>query len=78
MLRRLLTVLIAIAVAGAAAWALWPRPVAVEEEGKSRIREVFTVSAPNSGQMLRVNLHAGDEVEKGERGDHWTGPARPQ
>ncbi len=80
MLRRLLTVLIAIAVAGAAAWALWPRPVAVEtaavarqaievaveEEGKSRIREVFTVSAPSSGQMLRVNLHAGDEVVKGE------------
>jgi HlyD family secretion protein len=79
MLRRLITLLIVVAVAGAAAWAMWPRPVAVEtaiigrhdivltveEEGKSRIREVFTVSAPSAGQMLRVNLHAGDEVVKG-------------
>lgn len=80
MLRRLTILLIAVAVAGAAAWALWPRPVevetatvarqtieiAVEEEGKSRIRDVFTISAPSSGQMLRVNLHAGDAVVKGE------------
>jgi HlyD family secretion protein len=79
MLRRLITLLIVICVAGAAAWAMWPRPVAVEtatigrhnivltveEEGKSRIREIFTVSAPSAGQMLRVNLHAGDEVVKG-------------
>ena len=26
---------------------------------------MFTVSAPIAGQMLRVNLHAGDEVVKG-------------
>jgi HlyD family secretion protein len=80
MLRRLIAALIAMAVAGAVIWALWPRAVevetaviakrdivvTVEEEGKSRIREVFTVSAPRSGQMLRVNLHAGDEVVKDE------------
>lgn len=74
--RRLISVLIVMAVLGALAWALWPKPVAVEtaviarrdiavfieDEGKSRIRDVFTVSAPISGQMLRVNLHAGDEV----------------
>ena len=38
----------------------------VEEEGKSRIRDVFTVSAPITGQMMRVNLHAGDAVVKGK------------
>jgi len=80
MLRRLFTILILLAVAAALAWAFWPRPipvetaeigrhdirVTVEEEGKSRIREVFTVSSPISGQVLRTNLHAGDEVVKDE------------
>lgn len=80
MLRRLFTILILLAVLAALAWAFWPRPipvetaeigrhdirVTVEEEGKSRIREVFTVSSPISGQVLRTNLHAGDEVVKDE------------
>lgn len=75
-MRRLFTILILLAVAAALAWAFWPRPipvetaeigrqdirVTVEEEGKSRIREVFTVSSPISGQVLRIGLHAGDEV----------------
>lgn len=60
------------------AWALWPKPVGadlttvvrgpmvvqVEEEGKTRIRDVFVVSAPQSGTMLRSPLLAGDLVEK--------------
>lgn len=76
MLRRILTVVIAAAVIAALAWALWPQPVAVEvaaigrqtitvhvtEEGKSQIREVYQVSAPIAGEVLRLNLHAGDEV----------------
>jgi HlyD family secretion protein len=80
MLRRLITILVVIAAAGTLAWVLWPQPIAVEteaiklrtievvveEEGKSRIRDVFTVSAPITGQMLRVNLHAGDAVTKDE------------
>lgn len=80
MLRRLITILVLIAAAAAVAWALWPQPVAVEttqiarqdiaitieEEAKSRIRAVFTVSAPIAGQMLRVNLNAGDAVIKDE------------
>ncbi len=66
-----------LAALAAAAWALWPRPVAVEtailarqtlkvvveDEGKSRIRDVFTVSAPIPGQMMRVDLMSGDAVE---------------
>ena len=56
MLRRLFTILILMAVLAALAWAFWPRPLpvetagigrqdirlTVEEEGKSRIREIFT------------------------------------
>ncbi len=76
MLRRLFQIVIMIAVIAAAAWALWPRPVpvetavvgsrdieiTVEEDGKSRIRDVFSVSAPISGQMMRLNLLPGDAV----------------
>ncbi len=36
--------------------------IAVEEEGKTRIREVFTVSSPLTGRMARINLHPGDPV----------------
>ena len=80
MLRRLITLAILLAVAAGLAWAFWPRPlavetatialrdirVAIEEEGKSRIREVFIVSAPITGQVLRTNLHPGDDVLKDE------------
>lgn len=80
MARRLITLAVLLAAAAALAWSFWPRPVAVEtavvarrdltvtveEEGKARIREVFTVSAPISGQALRSSLHAGDEVVKDE------------
>lgn len=80
MARRLITLAILLTAAAALAWSFWSRPVAVEtavvarrditvtveEEGKARIREVFTVSAPISGQTLRTSLHAGDEVVKDE------------
>lgn len=76
MLRRIVTGLVVLAVVAALAWALWPKPVPVEvatigrqtiavhveEEGKSRIREIYQVSAPIAGELLRLNLHAGDEV----------------
>lgn len=80
MVRRLITLAALLGVLAALAWSFWPRavPVAiatvarrditvtVEEEGKARIREVFTVSAPISGQTMRIGLHAGDEVVKDE------------
>jgi len=80
MLRRIVTFVIAMLILGALAWALWPRPLAVEtvaigkrditvtveEEGKARIREVYTVSSPIAGQTLRIDRHAGDAVAKGE------------
>lgn len=80
MLRRLIWAVLALAVVAGLAWALWPRPievevaiigpqdiaVEVEETGRTRIRDVFTVSAPIAGSMARLNLHAGDEVVAGE------------
>ena len=80
MLGRIVTAVIVIVLVAGTAWALWPRPVsveiaaverrdveiAIEEEGKSRIREVFTVSAPVAGQLERLQLHAGDIVAGGE------------
>lgn len=79
-MRRLIYVALLLVLVAGFAWALWPRPVGVEtavisrqdiavhveEEGKSRIREIFTVSAPIAGRMSRVDLHAGDAVIQGE------------
>ena len=72
--------IVVLVVTAGLVWAFWPKPVlvdtseiakqtiqiAVEEEGKSRVREVYTISAPITGQMLRLNLHAGDSVEEGQ------------
>ncbi len=71
-------VLTAVAAGGAAAlaWAFWPQPVpadiavigpgtlevTVDEEGISRIRDVYTVSAPIIGKVLRSPLEVGDKV----------------
>lgn len=43
-----------------------PLTVFVVEEGKTRIRNRYTVAAPVSGQMRRVALKAGDEVKANE------------
>lgn len=43
-----------------------PLTVYVQEEGKTRIRNRYIVSAPVSGNMRRVNLKPGDEVKAGE------------
>ncbi|HET9762403.1 MAG TPA: efflux transporter periplasmic adaptor subunit, partial [Casimicrobiaceae bacterium] len=68
-----------LAALGAIAWAFAPRPVDVEtaavtrgpfsktidEDGKTRVRERYVVSAPLAGQLLRVELKPGDAVEAG-------------
>ena len=67
------------AALGALIWAFMPRPVTVEtavvsrggfvktvdEDGKTRARERYVVSAPIPGRLLRVALKAGAPVEKG-------------
>ena len=59
------------------AFALWPRSVpvdiatlsegpmmvTVEDDGVTRIREVYVLSAPIAGRMLRIEVHAGDFIE---------------
>ena len=72
-------------IAGGLAWFAWPRPVLVDlatvakgpievtadDDGKTRVRHVYTVSAPIAGKVLRIShplgeqgpsLHVGDEV----------------
>ncbi|MDE2383818.1 MAG: efflux RND transporter periplasmic adaptor subunit [Alphaproteobacteria bacterium] len=75
-MRWLLAFVVAGALVAGLAWALWPKPVPVEavaigrhdvditidDEGKSRVRDVFAVSAPIAGALARINLHAGDAV----------------
>ncbi len=40
--------------------------VSIDEEGESRVRDLFVVTAPISGYLDRVNIEAGDLVNKGE------------
>lgn len=70
----------ALIVVGALAFAFSPRPVAVEvaravrgplrvtvdEDGRTRIKERYVVSAPLGGQLRRIELRAGDGVVAGE------------
>lgn len=77
--RILLSVLLLLA-ALAIVWAFLPRPVAVdtatasrgalrvtvEEEGKTRLRDRFVVSAPVTGYARRVGLEVGDPVARGQ------------
>ena len=70
----------ALLAAAAIAWSLWPRPVLVDtarvirapmtveiqDEGRTRIRDVYAVAAPVSGRLLRVDLEPGDAVMAGQ------------
>ena len=69
-----------VVVGGLVTMALWPQRIEVEaapvvrgpmevtidEEGETRVRERFTVSAPVSGRLLRVDLESGDTVVAGK------------
>ena len=43
-----------------------PLEVTVEDEGETRVRERFVVSAPVAGRVLRIELEPGDPVRRGE------------
>ena len=77
-------------VAALAIWALQPRPVVVEmgvvtrgafeqvvaDDGRTRVRDRYVVSAPLSGRVERITLRAGDRVEQGAV-VAWLTPAAP-
>lgn len=83
--KRIIGVALVAAILGGLAWFAWPRPVLVDlatvakgpievtadDDGKTRVRHVYTVSAPIAGKVLRIShplgeqgpsLHVGDEV----------------
>jgi HlyD family secretion protein len=70
-------IVLGVVLVAALAFALWPRAIAVdvttvgegpmavtiEDDGITRVREVYILSAPIAGKMLRVESHAGDLIE---------------
>jgi len=74
--QRIVAALVGLAVLMLLAWAVWPKPVpvdiaaiatgplevTVEDEGITRIREIYTVSAPIGGKMQRAPREVGDDV----------------
>ncbi len=79
-LRRAGPAAVALLVLAGIAWGLRPRPlevdlagvtrgpmrVTVDEEGKTRIRERYVVSAPLAGSLMRIQLKAGSPVIAGQ------------
>ena len=43
-----------------------PLQITIEEEGRTRLKDRFTISAPTSGYMRRVKSKVGDAVKKGQ------------
>ena len=78
-IKRGVLALVALALAVAAVVAMLPKPVPVDlaeatggpmretvsEDGKTRVRDRYTVSAPITGNLLRLTLQPGDPVETG-------------
>lgn len=76
MKRLLFWVPLALALAGALLWLFRPSPVPVDlvnigrgplavsvsDEGETRVRDMYVVSAPVPGRMRRIDLEAGDTV----------------
>jgi len=72
--------LTAIAITAALLWGFWPGPVPVEgalvvraplrvtvdEEGRTRVKDRFIISAPVAGYLQRIQLEVGDAVTQGQ------------
>ncbi|MEQ8787807.1 MAG: HlyD family efflux transporter periplasmic adaptor subunit [Pirellulaceae bacterium] len=72
--------LFALAAAAVLGYAFWPKPIAVDlaevtrgplrvsvdEDGKTRIRDRYIVSAPLAGRLARIQLDSGDPIEAGK------------
>jgi HlyD family secretion protein len=77
---KLFVLLVAAAIVVGLIYAFLPEPVeidlvavergnvrvTVDEDGKTRIREKYVVSAPLNGRILRISMDPGDKVEAGK------------
>lgn len=77
--KRVIQVAAALLIVAALAWAFWPSPVpvetavvdrgplqeVVEEEGMTRVRDLYVVSAPVAAYLQRIALEVGDSVAAG-------------
>lgn len=89
--RRLVMAAAGAALAGAAGWALWPQPLAVDlavvdrgalevsvsAEGITRVRQPYAITAPITGTVARMTLAVGDRVEAGQTELSRLTPAAP-
>lgn len=80
LLRRIIYTAVSLLFVGLLAWALRPVPVAVEvatverrpftvtveEQGRTRARNPYTVAAPVTGRLLRTTLDEGMRVSQGQ------------
>ena len=71
---------LAVALLAALAWGFWPRPVLVEittasrapmqvtieEEGQTRVKDRYVISAPVAGYLRRIELDVGDTLTQGQ------------
>lgn len=87
--KRIMGIAFLSVVAAGLAWFAWPQPVpvdiagvgrgqievTVDDDGKTHVRHIYTVSAPVAGKVLRIShpmgergpsLHVGDEVTANE------------
>ncbi|MBI5278010.1 MAG: HlyD family efflux transporter periplasmic adaptor subunit [Burkholderiales bacterium] len=78
--RTLVLAAAAVTAAAAIAWAFAPRPLevetavvergrfeqAIEEDGRTRVRDRYTVSAPVAARLARILLREGDRVHAGD------------
>jgi HlyD family secretion protein len=78
-IKRMLVIVALAGITGGFIWLMWPQPIqvdvakavlghmqlTVDEEGISRIREVYSVSAPVSGKVARSPREVGDHVVAG-------------
>jgi len=79
-IKRILSIAFALGLAAAVVYAFLPKPIAVdlaqvaygtlqvcvEEDGKTRLRDRYVVSAPLTGRLRRIKLRPGDRVVPGQ------------
>ncbi|MFN9728251.1 efflux RND transporter periplasmic adaptor subunit [Acidovorax sp.] len=78
--RTVAIIAVSVAAIAALAWAFAPRPLevetasvtrghfeqSIEEDGRTRLRERFTISAPVAARLARIQLREGDSVQAGD------------